>query len=166
MVIAVSLLFGLIVLVGLLKEFKQLESLLNRYPTLIRFIPTWSFFAPTPGFHDYQLMYRTILDDGHVEEWQEAHAIHEKRHALCFIWNPEKKFSKSVMDLTQDLMRFCQSIQQKEQILLSIPYLQILNYVTSFKHNINVSRVQFMILSSSRMYDYETLFISEAHSVK
>jgi len=148
---------------SLLREIPSTGKLLERFSVLMSFVPTWSFFAPTPGMHDYHLLYRGISEEGAVQEWQQAHSIKEKRGLCSFVWHPNKKFLKALMDLVQELTRFSIAVNDKKQIYLSIPYLHILNYVTFLNHDESVKKVQFMILSSSRMYDYNVEFVSSTH---
>ncbi|HSX38726.1 MAG TPA: hypothetical protein VLE95_07870 [Chlamydiales bacterium] len=139
--------------------------MLERFPVVMSFIPTWSFFAPTPGMHDYHLLYRGINDNGEVQDWREAYPIKEKRGRFSFIWHPDKKFLKSLMDLVHELIRFSIVSDDKKQICISVPYLHILNYVTFLASEKSIKKVQFMILSSSRLYDYNVEFLSSAHSL-
>ncbi|MDN3505939.1 MAG: hypothetical protein P0S96_01770 [Simkaniaceae bacterium] len=136
---------------------------LDRIPFLMVFIPSWSFFAPIPGMHDYNLMFRGITKEGQVLEWDSVFKLRDKRGFFSFFWNPEKKFLKSLMDIAQELLKFSNSVQHRNQICISIPYLLILNFITALNHIENVEKVQFMILSNSRLYDYEVLFLSEPH---
>jgi hypothetical protein len=130
------------------------------------FIPTWSFFAPTPGMLDHHLLYRGIDEQEQVQDWQEAFPIKEKRSFFAFIWNPDKKFLKALLDMVQILIRFCLASNDEKQICLSIPYLHILNYTSSLDHDKSIKKIQFMILASSRLYDYSVEFVSNVHPLQ
>lgn len=165
----VGLLFSFILLLSLLKEIKQLDFIWNHFPIFIQFIPTWSFFAPIPNMFDYHLLYRKISDSGKVQEWEEVYSAEDQRPIYCSVWNPEKRFSKAFLDLAIDLVRFSCKIQDNKQICTSIPYLHILNYLDSFcrqkqsNSGQNIGKIQFIILTNSRLYNYEVAFLSEVH---
>lgn len=167
----IVLLFSFILLLSLLKEIKRLDFIWNHFPIFIQFIPTWSFFAPTPNMFDYHLLYRRISNNGNVEEWEEVYSAENQRPIYCSIWYPEKRFSKAFLDLAIDLVRFSNKIQDNKQICASLPYLQILNYLDSLCHKKqsnagqNLSKIQFLILTNSRVHEYEIAFLSEVHSL-
>lgn len=156
----------LILVITFLREIKAFDFLWEyNNDVIMHLIPTWSFFAPIPNMLDYYLLYRVIEQNGTVSEWQLVNIIEEKRSFWAFIWNPAKKMSKSFLDITQDLLKICHMVEEKNQIYLSLPYLQLLNYVDSFAHKTNVDKVQFMIMGQSKLYDPEVVFISEPHAL-
>ena len=113
--------------------------------------------------HDYHLLYRGIHDEGEVQEWQETFTLKSERGFWAFLWHPDKKFLKSLLDMSQELIMFSINSKDKRQICLSVPYLHILNYITSMNHDKSIRKIQFMILSSSRLYDYTVEFLSSTH---
>jgi hypothetical protein len=164
----VALIFGFILLLSLLREIKRLDFIWNRFPIFMQFIPTWSFFAPLPNMFDYHLLYREISNNGKVQEWKEVYSLEDQRPIYCLIWNPEKRFSKAFLDLAMDLIRFSEKVQDNKQVCTSLPYLQILNYLDSLCRKQSnfcqkLSKIQFLILTNSRIYDYDILFLSEIH---
>ena len=129
------------------------------------FIPTWSFFAPIPNMFDYHLMFRRLDKNSHSHGWNQAFKIPDKRPWYAFIWNPQKRFLKGFLDIVKDLVIFAKKAEDKRQICTSIPYLLILNYINSLKHDQGTEKIQFMILGNSRLYDYEIVFTSEMHPI-
>lgn len=164
-VIIAVVFFSLVLLLSILREISPVRAYMKQVPWLLNITPTWSFFAPIPGMHDYHLMFRTISKDGLVTDWQEVQSVKDKRRACTFLWNPEKKFLKSLMDLVQELLIFSQAANYESQIHLSIPYLHLLNYVSCTHFSTPTEKMQFMILSSSRMSDYTVVFVSSHHRI-
>lgn len=162
-IVILATLFFLILLSSILREIPLIRTQMQRVPCLLNIIPTWSFFAPIPGMHDYHLMFRTIEKHGQVTDWQEALPLKDKKEGYTFFWNPEKKYPKSLMDLVQQLLMSSRAANHESQIYLSIPYLHLLNYVSAAHFDAAAEKVQFMILSSSRMSDYRVVFVSSSH---
>lgn len=152
-----------LLILTVLKEFKALSTIWNRFPVFMQFIPTWSFFAPVPNMFDYHLLYRNINDRGDVGNWNNIYSPEDRNSFFCFFWNPEKKFSKAFLDLALELVSFSSKVEDKSQICVSIPYLQILNYIDFISKGKN--KVQFLILNNSRSTTFEVAFISEVHPV-
>ena len=162
----IAIVSGLLIFIlslSFLKEIPKICKILDRFPILMSLIPSWSFFAPIPGMHDYHLLYREIDDQEQVQDWKEAFSIEEKRNLLAFIWHPEKKRLKALIDMVQDLIRFCTISNEETQICLAIPYLHILNYISALKYEKNTTKIQFMILGWSRLQDYKVEFVSNTH---
>lgn len=155
----------LTLLVTLLREIKWLDFLWKPFPLYMQFVPTWSFFAPIPNMHDYHFLYRYILNDGTILEWKYLDKLVDKRHCLSLFWNPNKRFLKGSLDIAHDLLRFSNIVKDKDQICTSLPYLQVLNHVDALNTNQNVKSLQFAVLTSSRIYDYELSFLSEVHPI-
>lgn len=165
LVIVAVVFFSLILSLSILREIPPIRAQMQRVPWLLNITPTWSFFAPIPGMHDYQLLFRAMSKHGQVTDWQEVQSLKDKRKAYTFLWNPEKKFLKSLMDLVQELLIFSRAANHESQIHLSIPYLHLLNYVSAMRFDTTAEKVQFMILSSSRMSDYRVVFVSGHHRI-
>ncbi|MGL5626622.1 MAG: hypothetical protein ACRDDW_03765 [Candidatus Rhabdochlamydia sp.] len=130
----------------------------------MQLVPAWTFFAPIPCILDYHLLYREIsLHE--VEGWQELYTPQDKRSVYSFLWNPEKRFLKSFLDIALDLINFSNKIQDKKQVYTCLAYLQILNYVSCLNHKPSTDKVQFLILTNSRTDDYKVAFLSDVHSL-
>ncbi len=154
-----------ILLITLLKEVKSLKFLWKYHHVIGHLIPSWSFFAPVPNMLDYYLFYRTIDHNGKVYDWQVVNTISERRPFYSFLWNPNKRFSKGFLDISQDLLKICNEVKNINQICLSLPYMQILNFIDSFQHDEASKTIQFMIVSQSKLYEPEVVFLSELHTI-
>jgi hypothetical protein len=165
MVILVIIFLSFILSLSFLKEIPVISKELDRFPVLMSFISSWSFFAPTPGMLDYHLLYRGINEQEEVQDWEGVFSIKEKRSPCAVIWNPEKKYLKTLVDMVQELIKFSFSSNEEKQICLSIPYLHILNFTTSLKHDKPIKKVQFLILGGSRLNEYKVEFVSSVHPI-
>lgn len=155
----------LVVLLSLVREIKRFDFIWNRFPTLMLFIPTWSFFAPIPNMFDYHLVFRRVGKNNQFYEWVPVFKIPDKRPWYAFLWNPEKRFLKGFLDVVQDLVTFAKKVKDSRQVCTSVPYLLILNYLDSLNHDQNTEKIQFMVLGNSRLYDHEVVFTSEMHPI-
>jgi hypothetical protein len=109
-------------------------------------IPVWPFFAPVPGTCDYYLLYRDELADGALGNWREIRLCDDRRswHA---IWNPWKREKKALFDLTTALLREAKP-EEIEAVQLSVPYLSILTYISSFPRSYAACSTQFLLMMS------------------
>lgn len=158
-------LFGLFI-ATFLKEFIIPESFWQKFIFINFLLPSWSFFAPNPYRLDYFLFYRFIDENNHVGEWQQANKLLENRPYYSFLWNPESKFLKGLVDIILDLVNCIHTMKDKNQIYISLPYLHILNFVYSFSKDPLTSKIQFMVMSQSKAEESELVFLSETHRVK
>ena len=78
LVVVCAIILIAVVLLSFLKEIKRFEFIWNRFPTLMIFIPTWSFFAPIPNMFDYYVVYRTMNNSNELKEWKQAFKINNK----------------------------------------------------------------------------------------
>jgi hypothetical protein len=109
-------------------------------------IPHWSFFAPTPGRTDPHLLYRDRLADGALTSWTEIPLI-EPRRWQHVVWNPLRRDKKALFDVVQLLnLQFQQTAP--EAIVLTIPYLLLLNHVSGLPRPAVCVGTQFMLVES------------------
>ena len=115
---------------------------------------------------DYHLFVRHIAKDV-VGPWEDLNLSKSKRPKLAWVWHPQKKYAKGLMDICQDLVLTANKLKNPDQIAMSLPYLQLLNYASmgarSMGRNRAVDAVQFMILGDSRAIRLELLFLSNTH---
>lgn len=112
-------------------------------------IPKWTFFAPSPGKTDYHLYYRDITHDGDISEWTVAISPQD-RSLVTAVWNPQKRVRKAQSDMVHSLIRLPD--EQKENIYyiyFSMPYLLLLNAVTSIPCGPGVKSRQFKVMETS-----------------
>jgi hypothetical protein len=133
-------------------------------------LPSWSFFAPTPGTSDYRLAYRDCRKDGNWSFWKEVN-VYKEHSPFRFIWNPSKVETKALSDIVQILFKELNSEVYKkcpEVIVITNPYLALLQKVVSEPKEEETLQRQFAILSSSG-YDgkrkIQPLFISCTHKI-
>ena len=111
-------------------------------------LPLWTFFAPNPGQSDYHLIYRDRKTDGSVTEWREID-ITERRKPYGFIWNPEKRSKKVLSDLVSSMLSSLPDIDQSDRIvMLSIPYLILLNVVSHVDAEDQTTYRQFVLVET------------------
>jgi hypothetical protein len=112
-------------------------------------LPNWNFFAPNPGHTDYHVVIRDKLPDGSVSEWQELD-IAEPRRFLCFLWNPQKRPRKVLVDVVGSLVKSANANPEFEDVvLLSFPYLLVLNTVSRKTRPLASLQRQFIIAETS-----------------
>ncbi|HEX8206943.1 MAG TPA: hypothetical protein VF587_12860 [Solirubrobacteraceae bacterium] len=148
-----------VVLVAALLGFWFLASVLNQLPRpkprwlrkivaydIAGLVPVWTFFAPNPGNTDLHLLYRDRLADGRVTPWREVH-FGERRHCLS-LWNPLRRSSKALVDLSSSLTAYDAppgGRPMPRRLVLSFPYLLVLNYVSTLRHDFAATGVQFAL---------------------
>lgn len=131
-------------------------------------IPLWTFFAPNPGTNDYHLLYRDESFDGERSEWSEIE-INENRKLLTCIWNPNKRGKKVLCDVIQNIVPMINVYKDNPKtIMLSLPYILILNAVLTQKNIFDNTKSKQFLLTASHGYnsnlDPKLILISEFHS--
>jgi hypothetical protein len=125
-------------------------------------IPQWNFFAPRPAQHDFLLLYRDQLEDGNLTDWTQVASI-TQRSGLSIIWNPAKRENKALFDVVTDLAaQISVSISMLE---LSVPYLTLLNYISSMPRFGPAVFTQFLLMRCGHAQEPEALYISKLHSL-
>ncbi|WP_435113166.1 hypothetical protein [Nocardiopsis synnemataformans] len=77
----------------------------NRVKVFDRFqaLPTWRFFAPEPGVHDYLFLYRTIGQEGEISTWNGID-LARKRSLGQMFWFPSRRGEKAFFDASVELV--------------------------------------------------------------
>jgi hypothetical protein len=112
-------------------------------------VPTWTFFAPSPGRHDYRLFYRDQQIDGGLSPWREIDDRPARK--LRAVWNPEKRLRKTLSDTCSAVLRLPTKVRSKpDRAVLHPAYLFILARVMRFgpKSPLNSMR-QFAIVQTA-----------------
>lgn len=98
---------------------------LQRKDTL-SLLPSWRFFAPTPGMHDYHLLYRTLRQDGKTSPWQEVDTATRRRFRQI-IWFPSRREGKAVHDVCSEILGYA---DKGIEFVASLPaYRLLLGYI-------------------------------------
>ena len=141
------------------------------FPRLSMFalIPAWTFFAPTPGVHDLHLLYRDRAADGTERTVSYVPTIPVRRW-FHVIWNPGKYHNKIVSDCSDSLLEELHLLRKNAKepriILLSTPYLMLLNTVMHKPPSEDAVARQFIIAQNNQCVwrrERQILFISEFH---
>lgn len=130
-------------------QFRPLAARISLYDPF-RFIPTWTFFAPNPGVVDYHVVVRDELSDGSLTGWRSID-IAPGRHFWNFLWNPQKRPKKILLDAVQSLVTISRMPSYADGYeVVSLPYLLILHLAeTSPNIYSGNTRRQFAIVHSS-----------------
>jgi hypothetical protein len=117
-------------------------------------VPRWTFFAPNPGHSDYFLEYRDHTEDLFSTPWQRVSVL-EERTLLGAIWNPNRRQSKLLFDVTQSLQVSALAMEDPEGICVSIPYLLVMNYLDSLPVEPPCTIRQFRVVESYGFFPYK-----------
>lgn len=108
-------------------------------------IPVWTFFAPNPGMTDYYLLYRDCLLDGSFDNWRKVELKPSENGLRLAIWNPAKRKQKAFSDMVSALIRLANE-RKVEALIVTVPYILILNFITSRPHSLGANSTQFMVM--------------------
>lgn len=131
-------------------------------------LPDWGFFAPTPAKGDFHLLYRDRAP-GEVEfsEWIECTDA-GTRTLLNAIWNPDRRTRKATFDVCTELAKKLQ-VDDGPEVQGTIPYLLILNRISSFPRPEPVEATQFMVMLSHGIHSLKEpsiMFLSTLHGLE
>lgn len=144
-----TLLFGSWAVVSCVAQFSSRRILPLRQADWFALIPQWTFFAPNPGTSDYHLMFRDRLKDGGYSQFKEIHLAFPRK-LTDTLWNPGKRNQKILSDLVQALAQMVDEIELS-QMVFTIPYILLLNYVSNVEHFHNALATQFIIVESPKL---------------
>jgi hypothetical protein len=111
-------------------------------------IPIWTFFAPNPGMTDYYLLYRDRLPDGSFDNWRKVDLKQSENGFRLALWNPTKRKHKALTDMVSLLITLAQH-RSGEELIVTVPYILILNFITLRPHSLGTNGTQFMVLEHS-----------------
>ncbi|MBE7172093.1 MAG: hypothetical protein INR73_16010 [Williamsia sp.] len=139
----------------------------------LNLVPAWSFFAPNPATHDLHLLIRDQLVDGSLSRWKEI--LPSKPHRfLSVVWNPGRRHTKAFFDIIKNFALVVKANGEKpELVMLSLPYLAILNYVSHLPREHQSCKTQFLVMRTERLTrsgatenDPFVVFLSSLHSLE
>jgi hypothetical protein len=108
-------------------------------------IPVWTFFAPNPGMTDYYLLYRDRMPDGSMNNWKKVELKGSENGLSLALWNPTKRRQKALSDLLTSSVELFRE-RDFDVVSASVPYLLLLNFITSRPHALGTSCTQFMVM--------------------
>lgn len=157
-------LFGIWLLLSVLVYFPALRKVIRKLDWLA-LIPEWEFFAPIPGQQDYYVLYQDKYNDGTLTHWTEVKSA-PQRGWWNMVWNPGRRGNKALFDLVHEFLKLVNSGDRTLEF--SIPYLSLLNYISSIPRSTSPKFTQFLLMYShgnSAEEDPEVLYISRLHEL-
>jgi hypothetical protein len=128
-------------------------------------VPTWKFFAPTPGQRDMHLLYQDRYEDGATALWTEVQPMRQ-RPWFAFAWNPDRRANKALFDIVQELSVIIEASEQVQEF--TVPYLGLLTHVSCLPRTTKPVATRFLLMDSSgnaRQPDPKPLFVSRFHDL-
>jgi hypothetical protein len=167
--IASAVVFGGWFIVSIIGQVTPRESALraSRFRT---FIPDWRFFAPEPALEDRIVWFRRRSATGALGDMEAIEFPHVG--AFRWLWNPLIRQYKAVFDLAEGLRpRFDKdqkgdhTTELPDSVVLSEPYLALLNLVTARAGASGPGLVQFGIVLRKWPKRDELVFLSRWHTI-
>lgn len=142
-------------------------TIFNQFPATSGFVgkwsyfslvPKWTFFAPRPKTTDFHLCYQDRRAGAGTTPAPvpiEMKPVGRWATALRFIWNPSKRNTKAVVDITNFVLTFKsrhrRRIARNALVLeMYVPYLAFLNFVSSCAPpSASGARRRFVVLKSN-----------------
>jgi hypothetical protein len=167
--VLVSCFLLLWLILTLIFNIPKLDILISRYLPTGRWtilIPSWSFFAPNPAKSDHALLYRDLYDSGEISPWREVISS-QLRHLRTSVWNPDGRPKKALSDATSSLMRLARRHNGADtSMVLSVPYLLLLNRISCIPSGPGVTNRQFLIVRYSvKQPQPEVVLLSNMHEI-
>jgi hypothetical protein len=128
-------------------------------------VPQWSFFAPTPGVQNLYLLYRDVHVGGDTTAWRVVHGMDGDREPWSFIWNPRRRLRKGLHDLISGLDA-ARDQARPELVQLTLPYLLIVNHISSLPRLDGVWATEFIIMVSDPYGHPHVVYQSGRHRVQ
>ena len=149
----------MVILIIFILSIWSVLSVLNQLPfamgeglrrfDIFQLLPRWAFFAPNPGITDYHLVYRLKRHTRDFEAWREVSWSTGRTWSSC-IWNPTKRYYKLQFDAINTIMSICRDNPDYEEgaLVLTIPYLLLLNIVCSHYCPQQADSIQFAVVQT------------------
>ena len=145
-------------------------SVMNQIPAARRFLtgtlnsfnilPSFALFAPDPADVDYHLVYRDHRADGSCGEWLEI--VVAPGGATRALWNPTARDCGALLQAVAGLSILSSAVAPRCRngdliILVSLPYLLVLNLARAAPRTDGAVARQFAIVESTRFGADRTL---------
>jgi len=129
--------------VSILNQLALLDQLSDRLGKWIKgingfaLIPSWTFFAPTPGTSDYRFVVRDVSGDVYGD-WEEINWC-GRRCLSDAVWNPRRHRVKLIVDCVDALSKTVKELKEHGfnvetepgKWMISVPYMALLNIAVS-----------------------------------
>jgi len=133
-------------------------------------IPSWNFFAPNPATSDHALLYRDLLEGDTFGPWRQVWTFRPKSPLVIF-WDPTSRPKKAASDAVSYLMQLARDedappevAERDARLMVSIPYLLLLNRVVNADHDVTAVACQFAVAAASLRDELpRVIFVSEVH---
>ncbi len=143
----------------LLNQWKGRWTEAFRKGDVLRLIPTWHLFAPSPARMDYFLERRWKTAAGQITPWKILNVI-PRRKALAGLWNPNRRVRKVFTASVKALMKSREK-EGNRAAGKTLSHDLILNYARAKADPQRMRAVQFR-LCETRYFDqdsdYEVVF--------
>ena len=93
-------------------------------------LPTYNFFAPSPGLHDCELRMRDLLADGTLTSWRPL-PVGSARRWWHGLFNPTKREKKTLLMAVGLVLRSCGDGPGRQRVTSSPPYRLLLDVVVA-----------------------------------
>ena len=97
-------------------------------------------------------MYRDELASGMRTLWVEAIVSPSQRSLHASIWNPDRRATKALFDISSGLALFVRDSPDSDAVQLTLPYLALLTFISNqARHLPDAVATQFMLLTDHGM---------------
>ena len=134
-------------------------------------VPDWRFFAPEPLVEDHLVVYRSKSRT--AEPGPLVTMALPSAGAMRWLWNPEIRRQKALFDVTDGLHRSADALIDREgqtefpdALVLTEPYLVLLNLVSVRRPQPSEELVQFGVVLRTWPDREELVFLSRWHRVE
>jgi hypothetical protein len=174
-VVLTAVLFGGWFMLSVIGQIWPRESWI-RQRSLSWLLPDWRFFAPEPGVEDFVVVYRCTSASDEIGSL-DALPLHASG-AARWLWNPGTRRHKALFDLTDGLRRMAARLIEREPrnaphrsgfpdaVMLTAPYLVLLNLASARVDSPNGGLVQFGIIRRAWPDHEELVFLSRWHALE
>lgn len=168
--IASAVIFGAWLLLSLAGQIWPRDSALRR-GSVNWLVPDWRFFAPEPAVDDRIVVYRF---KSAVEDVGPLQLVDLPRTSgLRWLWNPGSRRHKALFDLTDGMLRLAERLNRRDPqpefadaLMVTEPYLMLLNLVSARLGPSGPGLVQFGVISRAWPDREELIFLSRWHMVE
>jgi hypothetical protein len=151
---------------SIVAQIPKLKARLRNLDVLY-LLPEYSFFAPTPAKGDFSLLYRDRKEGGQMGPWHEL-PLAGRRSISNALWNPGRRNRKATFDICTDLAKHLLGENTPREVQVSVPYLVLLNHVSSVPRGQEAKATQFLIMMShgaEQEREPSVMYLSAVHGL-